>query len=111
VEQYGPREYVLACVENSIKLTEFHNRPKVEGGHTRRTLVLLGVRRSYCAKQDPQGVALTGESILRLFRVPSDARKEYLVSAYFKPSCIPRRFLVRRELDVAHCVSYVATSL
>lgn len=32
VGQYGPREFMLACVvESSNKLTMIHNRPKVKG--------------------------------------------------------------------------------
>jgi hypothetical protein len=30
VGQYGPREFMLACVESN-KLTKIHNRPKLEG--------------------------------------------------------------------------------
>ena len=31
VGQYGPREFMLAYVESSNKLTKIHNRTKVEG--------------------------------------------------------------------------------
>ena len=33
VGQYGPRKFMLACVESSNKLTKIHNRPG-QRGHT-----------------------------------------------------------------------------
>jgi hypothetical protein len=69
--QYGPRELMLACVEKSNDLSSSEPTTVIISGRvegdTRRTLVLLCVRRcSRTEERNSQDTALTGEPILGL---------------------------------------------